>query len=114
MLDNNINHFSQLEAWKINHELILSIYKTVTKFPEDEKYGLVSQMKRAVTSITANIAEGWGRYHYADKIKFYYQSRGSNCEIQNFLIASKDLNFIDQQDYDFLKKQSFEGYKLIN
>jgi len=113
-MGNEIKHFTDLNAWKRNHELVLMIYKATEKFPKDEKYGMISQLKRASSSITANITEGWGRYHFADKNRFYYQARGSSTEVQSFIILASDLNYIDADNYKQLKIKSFEGFKLIN
>lgn len=113
-MKNEIKHFTDLDAWKINHELVLMIYKITEKFPKDEKFGIISQLRRAVSSITANIAEGRGRYHFADKIRFYYQARGSSAEVQNFIILANDLNYVNSDDNKQLKIKSFEGFKLIN
>jgi len=66
-----ITDFYQLKAWQENHQLVLSIYKITKTFPNEEKYGIIDQLRRASSSITANIAEGFGRFHYADKIRFY-------------------------------------------
>ncbi len=109
-----IKHFTNLDAWRINYELSLLIYKVTKKFPKEERFGLVDQLRRAASSITANISEGWGRYHYADKIKFYYQARGSNAEVQNFLILAKDLGYLHSKDYKELKEKVFQGFKIIN
>ncbi len=73
----------------------MEIYKVTKNFPEEEKFGLTSQLRRAVASVTANIAEGFERFHFNDKVRFYLQSRGSVAEVQNFLLLAKDLNFID-------------------
>ena len=109
-----IKHCTDLNAWKVNHELVLIVYKITEKFPKDEKFGMISQLRRAASSITANIAEGWGRYHFADKNRFYYQARGSSAEVQNFIILAIDLNYIDSDNHKQLKIKSFEGFKLIN
>jgi len=58
--------------------------------------------------------EGYGRFHFKDRLKFYYQARGSNCEVQNFIILSKDLGYLNEQDYNDLKSKSYEGYKVLN
>jgi len=97
-----IKSFVDLNAWKVSHDLVLEIYKASTKLPKSELFGLVSQIRRAASSITANIAEGWGRYHFADKVRFYYQSRGSNAEVQNFLILSKDLGYLSEKYFSIL------------
>jgi four helix bundle protein len=62
----------------------------------------VSQLRRAALSITSNIAEGFSRCHYNDKIRFYYNCRGSISEVKNCLILSKDLSYVSQEEYKFL------------
>lgn len=108
-----VKHFTNLNAWKKNHELVLNIYNITNNFPKSELFGLISQIRRAVCSITGNIAEGFGRYHYNDKIKFYLIARGSSAEVQNYLIIAKDLNYISLENFNNIKITSFEGYKLI-
>jgi four helix bundle protein len=112
-LKNNINHFVDLIAWKKNHEAVLKIYKITKNFPKDELFGIVSQIRRAASSITANIAEGYGRFHTKDRIRFYYIARGSSTELQNHLILSHDLGYIDDKQFNELKMGIFEGYKII-
>jgi four helix bundle protein len=109
-----IRSFQQLDAWKKAHALILDIYKVTRKFPAEELYGIVSQMKRAASSITANIAEGFSRYHYNDKVRFYLNARGSVSELQNFLFLSRDLSFIDEKIFAPLYATSEDVAKLIN
>ncbi|MEK7166858.1 MAG: four helix bundle protein [Patescibacteria group bacterium] len=83
-MENTIKNFYNLNAWQKGHQLVLGIYKITKDFPKEEIFGTVSQLRRAASSITANIAEGFERYHFKDKIRFYYQSRGSIAEVQNF------------------------------
>lgn len=90
-----ILHFYDLDIWKEANELCIKIYKLTENFPKKETYGIVDQIRRASASVGANIAEGFGRYHFKDKIKFYYNSRGSACEVQNFLFLSRELNYSD-------------------
>ena len=89
-----IDHFTKLIAWQKNHELVLLIYKTTKRFPKNEMFGLTSQIRRAASSITANIAEGFGRYYPKDKTRFYYQARGSSSEVQDQMILAKDLKYL--------------------
>ena len=110
----NISNFYDLNAWKKAYELVLEIYKFTKKFPKEELYGITSQLRRAASSIGANIAEGFSRYHYNDKIRFYHNARGSVSETQNFLFLSKDLNFIDLKQFNNLFILSKEVIKLIN
>ena len=90
-----IKSFEDLDVWNKARDLVLKIYGVTSDFPKEEIYGIISQMKRAVLSIPANIAEGFGRYHYLDKAKFYLNARGSLFELKNFLLISVDLKFID-------------------
>ena len=113
MFDDKITHFTRLEVWKKNHELVLNIYKATKKFPSDELFGLVSQIRRSASSITANIAEGYGRRLKKDKNRFYQIACGSNTETQNHLILAKDLEYLSEEDFLLLKGLIWDGYKLI-
>src|SRR3990167_6729613 len=101
-----IKNFYDLDAWKQAHILVVEVYRITENFPKEELYGIVSQLRRAVSSITANIAEGFARYHFKDKIRFYYQARGSVAEVQNFLILSKDLNYISMKNCQEIGEQT--------
>lgn len=109
-----ISDFYQLDAWKEGHKLALLIYEETKLFPSEEKYGLIDQLRRAAISITANIAEGFGRYHYADKIRFYYQARGSVKEVQNFIFLAKDLGYLTEDSAKKIWYQAQKSEKLIN
>ena len=89
-----IAKFSDLEAWKQAHDLVDLIYQLTKTFPSSEIYGLTSQLRRAAISITANIAEGFSRYHYKDRLRFYYDARGSLSEVQSELLDAKKIGFI--------------------
>ncbi|MBU0457977.1 four helix bundle protein [Patescibacteria group bacterium] len=80
--------FEDLEAWKVAMNLVEEIYAITKEFPKSELYGLTSQLRRASTSITGNIAEGFGRYTYPDKANKFVISRGECSEIRSHLIAS--------------------------
>lgn len=110
----SVNHFTDLEAWKICHKLVLLIYILTKSFPVQERFGIVDQLRRAASSVTANIAEGWGRYHFPDKIRFYHQARGSLMEVQNFLILAQDIKYITSKDYQEGMDLSEQGARLIN
>ncbi len=114
MEGNVVKHFTDLIAWQKSHMFVLSVYEITKTFPQSEQFGLTSQLRRAASSITANIAEGYGRYHFKDKIRFYHQSRGSNTECQNHIILAFDLKYINLKEYNELKKQSWESFKLLS
>ncbi|PIY93257.1 MAG: four helix bundle protein [Candidatus Magasanikbacteria bacterium CG_4_10_14_0_8_um_filter_32_14] len=109
----DVKHFIDLIAWKKNHEFVLNVYLITKSFPREEMFGLTDQIRRASSSITANIAEGYGRYYIKDKLRFYYQARGSNTECQNHLILAHELNYIPDEDYNKIKIICFEGYKIL-
>jgi four helix bundle protein len=89
-----IKHFTDLEVWQKSRELAVITYSATAKFPKSELFGITNQIRRAVTSISANIAEGMGRGSYADRARFYYNTRGSIYEVESYLIVSKDLKHL--------------------
>ena len=109
-----IRNFYDLEAWKKGHKLVLEIYKLTKGFPKEELFGIIAQLRRAASSITANIAEGFERYHFKDKIRFYYQARGSVAEVQNFLLLAKDLEYINFGTCKNLGQKANEVRQIIN
>lgn len=110
----NIKNFYDLDAWQQGHALVLMVYKATQNFPKEEIYGVTSQLRRATASITANIAEGFARYRFKDKIKFYYQARGSVAETQNFLFLIKDLGYISSEQFQIIGSKTKDVYQLIN
>lgn len=109
-----INNFFDLDAWRKAHVFLLSIYKITKKFPVEELYGLTSQLRRAAVSITCNIAEGFSRYHFKEKVNFYYNARGSISEVQSLLLVARDVDYIKDEDWRQLASQGEEVKKLIN
>lgn len=113
-MNKNIKDFYDLDAWEHGHRFALEIYRVTKSFPKEELYGIVSQLRRASSSITANIAEGFERYHFNDKIRFYYQSRGSLAEVQNFLLLARDLSYIEEKVCYKLIEEAHQVRQLIN
>lgn len=109
-----IRHFTDLIAWRKNHEFVLEVYRVSQSFPVEERYGVTSQLRRAATSITANIAEGFGRYHPREKHQFYTHASTSNFEAQNFLILARDLAFLPPEQYQRAHALAFEGYRVLS
>ena len=95
--------FEQSSVWQLAHKVVLRIYGISKNFPKEETYALSSQIRRSVISIEANIAEAFGRYHYLDKLSFYYNSRGSLEETKSHLITSKDLEYTTLNEYADIK-----------
>lgn len=88
-------YYKDLEVWKKSIELVKSVYLLTNNFPDNELYGLVSQIKRAVISIPSNIAEGVNRYSDKDKYRFIDIAFGSLAEVETQLIIAKELNYVD-------------------
>jgi len=91
--------FKKLEVWRLSHALTLHMYRCTKQLPEDERFGLVSQIRRAAVSIEANIAEGCGRNTRMDFARFLQQAMGSATELECHLLICKDLRLISDQDY---------------
>lgn len=97
--------FEKLDVWVEAKEFSKNIYKITSKFPDSEKFGLISQLRRASISIASNIAEGSARKSYKDKAHFTTMAFGSSVEALNQLIISFELNFISEDDYLKLRSQ---------
>lgn len=104
--------FKELRVWQKAHKLTIEVYHFSRSFPQSEIYGLTSQIRRAAVSVEANIAEGHGRYHYADEINFFIISRASCSEVQTLLLVVRDLNYLEQktseriiEEYETLSRQ---------
>ena len=109
-----MNSFEELEAWKCARQLRKSISDLVKSFPAEEKYRLVDQLVRASRSITANIAEGFGRFHYQENIQFCRQARGSLHETLDHLICSFDEKFISEIELENFKNEISISLRVLN
>ncbi|MCK4321276.1 four helix bundle protein [candidate division WOR-3 bacterium] len=103
-----------LEVWKEGRRLRRDISKLAKKFPEREKFKLVDQMLRASRSVTANLAEGYGRFHYQENIQFCRQARGSLYEVFDHLTVALDEEYLEESIFEEYKKRIFNIIKLIN
>ncbi|MBU4331781.1 four helix bundle protein [Patescibacteria group bacterium] len=109
-----VKNFYELDAWKKSKGLTKDIYKVTESFPAEEKYNIISQKRRAIVSVCTNIAEGFGRFFYKDKKRFYYQARGSIQEVQALLILSYELEYLSKGTYIDLFQKSTDVSKLMN
>jgi four helix bundle protein len=114
MNKSKIKSFTDLNTWKEAHKLVLMIYESTKDFPKEELFGLVNQSRRAAISITSNIAEGFSRRSYKEKIHFYYIAQGSNTELQNQLLIARDIKYLSKKHFQDLAEQSVVIHKLIN
>ena len=108
-----IRSFTDLNVWKQGHELVILIYKTTKSFPKEEMFSLIDQMRRAATSITSNIAEGFGRQTYKEKIQFYYQAQGSLTELKNQLLISRDIGYLKNDQLLILADKINNVHRLL-
>jgi four helix bundle protein len=97
--------FRRLEVWQCAHELTLGVYRSTKLFPADERFGLTSQMRRACSSIEANLAEGCGRGTDADFSRFVQIAMGSASEVECHLLLARDLGYLDETVHQSLEQQ---------
>jgi len=90
---------SNLEVWKVAHQLTIQVYKISGTFPKTEQFGLTSQVRRSVSSVPTNIIEGQARQYKKEFIQFLYISKGSVAETNYHLFLSKDLGYITEEEY---------------
>ncbi len=109
-----IKHFTDLEVWQKSRDLSLIIYTETQNFPKSEFFGLTNQLRRAATSISANIAEGMGRGSFADRVRFYYNARGSVYEVESHLIISKELAFLNKDKWNVIMDVLNSTRMLLN
>lgn len=108
-----IKEFTDLNTWKEGHRLVIMVYKITNSFPKQEIYSLIDQMRRAATSITGNVAEGFGRQTYKEKVHFYYQAQGSLTELKNQILIAKDVGYLKSDDFGKLIFQSNVVHQLL-
>ena len=109
-----IKGYEDLKVYQISYQLTLRLYDITTKYPEEEKYGLISQIKRSAMSIVLNIAEGYGREDSAKEFKHFLRNALGSCNETRVLIdISKDLNYIKETEYKELKAAYEKLSKMI-
>jgi four helix bundle protein len=114
MNQGKIQSFTDLNAWQEAHSLVLGIYELTKKFPKEEQFGLTNQIRRAVVSITSNIAEGFSRRSYKEKSQFYSMALGSLTEVQNQLLIARDILYVTRNEFSLLAEKTVIVSKLLN
>jgi four helix bundle protein len=110
----NVKTFKDLILWQKSHLLTLEVYKLTSKFPDEEKFSLINQMRRAAYSIPSNIVEGYSRNSRKEFIRFLSISKGSLGELRYFSILAKDLEYISVIQYNSVEIKMEEVSKLIH
>ena len=106
--------FEDLEVWQQAREFRNKISELTGSFPEEEKYKLCDQILRASRSVTANIAEGYGRFHYQENVQFARQARGSLYETLDHLTVAKDEGYIKENTFQEFKSEVFDIIPILN
>jgi four helix bundle protein len=109
-----IRSFEDLEVYKVARKLSDHVSQLIKKLPSVEEYNLKHQMRRAKLSMTNDIAEGFGRYHYQENIQFCRQSRGSICELIDDFIERYSEGYIDESETNELKGEAYHLIRILN
>ena len=105
--------FENVIAWQKAHQFVLAVYRITKGFPTDEVYGLTSQFRRAAVSIEANSAEGYKKLSKADKLRFMNISQGSTEECRDYILLSRDLQYIDELQFSELYNLLEDASKML-
>ncbi|MFT5724525.1 MAG: four helix bundle protein [Bacteroidia bacterium] len=108
-----MHRFKELIVWQKSRVLVKEIYKQTSTFPETERFGITSQLRRAVVSISNNIAEGAGRLSSAEFKRFLNIAYGSSVEVENMLILCNDLKLLTDDSIHLLNQQLIEIEKML-
>ena len=109
-----MNSFEELEVWKSSRLLKKRIWKLSKRFPKEELYKLTDQIIRASRSATANIAEGYGRFHFQENIQYCRQARGSLFEVIDHLITAFDCEYINKEELNDFRNETLNCIKIVN
>ena len=108
-----LKSFKELKVWQKSYQLCLKLYGITKDFPNEEKYGLSSQMRRAAISIPSNIAEGYGRKTIPDYVRCLYIAYGSTCELETQILLSGDLNYLNEDNQNILLEKTKEVERML-
>ena len=108
-----LRNYKELKVWQKSYDLCLKIYKITKRFPNGERYGLTSQIRRAAVSVPSNIAEGYGRKTTLEYIRFLYIAYGSNCEMETQILLSGDLGYIETGKLEILQEGIGEVERML-
>ncbi len=112
--EKSVKNYKELEVWQKGVDLTVEVYQMTRTFPPEEKFGLISQIQRAATSIPANIAEGWGRGSTKEYVQFLRVARASLMELETHLILAKRLSYIQGDRLGMLQQEVETLGKRIN
>jgi four helix bundle protein len=113
MADSGVRSYRDLLVWQKSMALVRDVYRVTRLFPDDERFGLISQMRRCAVSIPSNIAEGHGRHQTGDFIRFLRMANGSLYELQTQLEIARDLAYIDSDEYKLVSSITEELERML-
>ena len=105
--------FKDLRVWEKAHSMTIGVYKATKEFPREELFGITSQMRRAASSIGANIAEGTGRRSDGELTRYLHIARGSAAELEYHLLLARDLDLLSIAKFDSLRRQVDEVQRML-
>lgn len=108
-----VRNFKDLLIWQKSYKLCFEVYNITQLFPPDEKFGLISQLRRAAVSIPSNIAEGHGKKSTSEYIYALHLAYGSLCELETQLLLSKDLGYLENDKFKYLNEIITEVGKML-
>jgi four helix bundle protein len=109
-----VKNYKELSVWQKSVKLSIGVYKITGRFPEAEKFGLISQIRRAATSIPANIAEGWGGGSTREYIQFLFIARGSLMELETHALIAHELGYLGNEMLASLQQEVQDIGKMLN
>jgi four helix bundle protein len=113
-VSSGMSDYRNLIVWKRAHAFALEVYHSTRSFPDSERYGLTSQLRRAAISVVSNIAEGWGRHETRDQLRFLKMARGSICEVECQLLLSRDVGYLKSSGWERLDSSCRDIGKMLN
>jgi len=111
--DGRVRSYKDLDAWRAGVRLVKSVYGISRSFPSDERFGLVSQVRRASVSVPSNIAEGWGRGSTQEYLRFLRMARASLFEVETQLIIAQELEFVTSEQVNEVQQEASEAGRIL-
>lgn len=112
-MNSKISTYKKLIVWQKSVQLVADVYSLTKLFPIEERFGIVSQLNRAIISVPSNIAEGWSRALSKNYLQFLRISRGSLMEVETIILISKNLNYINEKDFEEITTKIDEVGKIL-
>ena len=108
-----MKNFRDLEVWSLSHQLTLQAYRATQRFPAEERFGLISQIRRAAASVPANIAEGCGRKGNSEFHRFLQIAMGSASELEYHLLLARDLDYLEEPTHESLHQSTTRVKRML-